>query len=255
MYSVTAQQVFLRTYFNYYKGTIDGKRGPKMIAAIKSYQKGQRLTADGVWGAKTDACARSNVRGVQSQLRKAGYKSVVVDGVIGAKTVAAILAYQKAHKALADDGIMGMATYKSLFAVSTIKKTTKTTVSSLPSGYISAHFKKIEFKCGCGGRYCDGYNGKNVNPKLIRILEGLRSHYGKPITITSGIRCQRYNDSLRGSIKNSVHRLGGAADIYIPGVTTTAAGRAQVKALAYKLGAAYCYYGTKNMGNAVHINV
>lgn len=252
MLSVTAQQVFLRTYFFYYKGKIDGKRGPIMTAAIKAYQKGQRLTADGIWGAKTDACACSNARGVQAQLRKVGYTAVTVDGVIGAKTVAAILAYQKAHKALANDGIMGMATYKSLFAVATIKKTT---ASSLPSGYVSAHFKKIEFKCGCGGRYCDGYNGHDVDPRLVRILEGLRTHFGRPITITSGIRCQRYNDSLRGSIKYSVHRLGGAADIYIPGVTTTAAGRAQVKALAYKLGAAYCYYGTANMGNAVHINV
>lgn len=248
MLSVTAQQVFLKTYFYYYRGSIDGKRGPKMISAIKSYQAGQRLTADGIWGAKTDACSRKNARGVQSQLRKAGYTSVTVDGVIGAQTIGAILAYQKAHKALKNDGIMGRATYNSLFGVSSGSTTSS---YSLPS----KHFTKAEFRCGCGGRWCDGYNGKNVNPKLVRILEGLRDHYGRPITITSGIRCQRYNDSLRGSIKNSVHRLGGAADIYIPGVTTTAAGRAQVKALAYKLGAKYVYYGTSNMGNAVHINV
>ena len=43
---------------------------------------------------------------------------------------------------------------------------------------------------------------------------------------------------------------GKAADIYIPGID-----KAKIKAKAYELGAAYSYYGTANMGNAVHINV
>lgn len=248
MLSTTAQQVFLRTYFFYYKGKIDGIKGPQMIAAIKAYQTGQRLTADGIWGVKTNACAAANARGVQSQLRKAGYTSVVVDGIIGKQTVNAILAYQKAHRALTNDGIMGRATYNSLFNVSSSSNTSS---YSLPS----AHFTKAEFKCGCGGRYCNGYNGVSVNPALVRILEGIRNHFGRPVIITSGIRCQRYNDSLKGSIKNSVHRTGGAADIYIKGITDNNAGRKQVAAIAKSLGAKYVYWGTSNMGNAIHINV
>ena len=33
-------------------------------------------------------------------------------------------------------------------------------------------FKKSEFKCGCGGKYCDGYNrrGDKANPHLINFL-------------------------------------------------------------------------------------
>lgn len=114
---------------------------------------------------------------------------------------------------------------------------------------LSKHFSKSEFKCGCHGRYCDGYP-TTVSPKLIGILEKLRVTYGKPITITSGMRCKKYNNSLVGSVPNSAHRYGKAADIYIPGASLSG-----IRSKAYKYGAAYSYYGTSNMGNAVHINV
>lgn len=244
--TIAQQQVFLRTYFYYYKGAIDGIKGDGTIAATKAFQSAQGLTADGIWGINTDTKSRSCARALQAKVGAAQ------DGIIGTQTINALKAYQRSHN-LAADGIMGPATYSVLF----LGKPAPTSApsSGLSAGYISPHFRKVEFRCGCGGRYCNGYNGRNVDPRLLNILEKIRAYYGKPITITSGIRCQRYNDSLRGSIKNSVHRLGGAADIYIPGVTTTAAGRAQVKKLAYQYGAAYCYYGTANMGNAVHINV
>ena len=51
-------------------------------------------------------------------------------------------------------------------------------------------------------------------------------------------------------MSNSQHQYGKAADIYIAGVD-----KAKIKAKAYELGAAYCYYGTAGMGEAVHINV
>lgn len=244
--TIAQQQVFLRTYFYYYKGAIDGIKGDGTIAATKAFQSAQGLTADGIWGINTDTKARSCARALQAKVGAAQ------DGIIGTETINALKAFQRAHN-LTADGIMGPATYSVLF----LGKPAPTSApsSGLSAGYISPHFRKAEFRCGCGGRYCNGYNGRNVDPRLLTILERIRAYYGKPITITSGIRCQRYNDSLWGSIKNSVHRLGGAADIYIPGVTTTAAGRAQVKQLAYQYGAAYCYYGTANMGNAVHINI
>lgn len=251
MLSLVQQQVFLQTYFFYYKGKIDGSKGPQTIVAIKAYQAGQSLVADGIWGSKTNAVALSNGRAVQNKLISAGHDVGSVDGIIGTKTIEAIKAFQKS-KGLTADGIMGLKTYYPLFGIT---PPAANPVSTIPSGNVSQHFALSEFRCGCGGKYCNGYNGTRPNQKLLAILEKIRAYYGKPITITSGIRCQRYNDSLRGSIKNSVHRTGGAADIYIPGVTDTAAGRAQVKKLAYQYGAAYCYYGTSNMGNAVHINI
>nr|WP_256476213.1 D-Ala-D-Ala carboxypeptidase family metallohydrolase [Anaerofustis sp. NSJ-163] len=110
------------------------------------------------------------------------------------------------------------------------------------------YFKKSEFKCQCGGKYCNGYPAE-MSSKLIDILEELREYFGKPITITSGLRCSKHNANV-GGVSNSKHMYGKAADIYIAGVD-----KAKIKSKAYSLGAAYSYYGTDNMGNAVHINV
>ena len=247
--SVAQRQLFLKTYFFYYKGNVDGVSGPQTIAAIKAYQAGQSLAADGLWGENTQKASESNARAVQQKLNDAGMRTDI-DGIIGNDTVACLTRYQTAV-GLTADGIMGVETYRKLFN----DPSYGAAVTSQATGGISAHFNKVEFKCGCGGRYCNGYNGKNVSTSLLNILEKLRSYYGRPIVITSGIRCQKYNDSLRGSIKTSAHIQGKAADIYIRGITDTVSGRAQVKRLAYQYGAKYVYYGTSNMGNAVHINV
>lgn len=247
--SIAQRQLFLKTYFFYYKGSIDGVSGPQTIAAIKAYQSGQSLTADGLWGENTQKASESNARAIQQKLCDAGMKTDI-DGIIGNDTVACLTRYQTAV-GLTADGIMGVETYRKLFN----DPSYGAAVTSQATGGISAHFNKTEFRCGCGGRYCNGYNGKEVSTSLLNILEKLRSYYGRPIVITSGIRCQKYNDSLRGSIKTSAHIQGKAADIYIRGITDSASGRAQVKRLAYQYGAKYCYYGTSNMGNAVHINV
>lgn len=128
-----------------------------------------------------------------------------------------------------------------------------TTVSA-PSGGASAHFKKSEFKCKCGGRYCSGYPAGNTNAKLLTILEKIRAHYGKSVTIRSGQRCKKRNAQV-GGVSNSAHTKGKAADIYIKGICDTAAGRKQVVQLAYQYGAKYAYANTKQMGTSVHINV
>ena len=228
MLSKAQQATFLKTYFSF--------------PSVKAYQKNQGLKADGIWGVKTNQRALSNMRAIQNKLNING-ASVRVDGVAGPDTIRAIKKYQQKNH-LKITGTINLNTYKKLFSNVTIKE-----------GYISEHFRKAEFKCGCGGRWCNGYNGKTVSPELLDILEAIRYKFGKPVLITSGIRCQKYNDSLKGSIKNSVHRLGGAADIYIAGVTDTAAGRRKVRDYAYECGAKYSYYGTSNMGNSVHINV
>lgn len=126
---------------------------------------------------------------------------------------------------------------------------------NLKKGYISPHFKKTEFKCGCKGKLCDGYNSKEPNMKLILILEVIRTKFGLPVVLTSGVRCDQYNAKLSGSISKSEHRNFKAADIYIHGVTNKKSGRKDIEKLAYELGAKYVYHSTPNMGNAVHINV
>ena len=46
---------------------------------------------------------------------------------------------------------------------------------------------------------------------LGAVLDDLRQAYGKPITVTSGFRCEELNKAV-GGVKNSEHRLGLAAD-------------------------------------------
>ena len=76
---------------------------------------------------------------------------------------------------------------------------------------ISKHFTRWEFECKCG---C-GYD--TVDTQLIATLEAVREHFGRPVVITSGCRCEAYNERVGGS-KKSQHKLGRAADIVIKNV-------------------------------------
>lgn len=238
MLSVSQYQRNLKHYYGYYTGVVDGKKGSKTTKAIKRFQSGHGLTPDGVYGRNTNNKLVSRVKTLQ------GVVGVSQDGVIGDKTISAIKRKQKSW-GLTQDGIAG----KKFWAKVNQKSTTPGA-----SGGSSAHFAKSEFKCKCGGKYCNGYPAGNTNAKLLAILEKIRAHYGRPVTIRSGQRCNRHNANIGGA-KNSAHKKGKAADIYIKGICDTASGRKQVVKLAYSYGAKYAYANTRQMGTSVHINV
>lgn len=75
---------------------------------------------------------------------------------------------------------------------------------------VSSHFSTEELtcKCGCGLLI--------VNPILIRLLEGIRAHFGTPVTVLSGTRCPAHNVAV-GGVDDSQHLYGTAADIHIEG--------------------------------------
>ena len=238
MLSVKNYQSNLKYLYGFYTGSIDGKNGPKTKSGVESYQKFKGLKVDGIYGPDTDKALVNDVKELQQLLNKHGF-NLAVDGIIGNDTINAIKSIQS-KKGLKIDGIAGADTIKALKGSTSVSKT----------DWIKfKYFKKEEFKCQCGGKYCNGYPA-DISPKLIDILEKLRAYFGKPITITSGLRCKKHNAEVSGSSSTSKHMEGKAADIYIPGVD-----KAKIKAKAYELGAAYSYYGTSNMGNAVHINV
>ena len=56
--------------------------------------------------------------------------------------------------------------------------------------------------------------------ELIKVLESVRRHFNEPIHITSGARCEDYNQVIGGS-KNSQHLQGKAADFIVNGVSAT----------------------------------
>ena len=73
------------------------------------------------------------------------------------------------------------------------------------------HFRREEFRCKCGGRYCNGFP---VEPDegMVRLADSIREHVGKPLTVNSGIRCARWN-AIQGGVANSNHTKGNAVDL------------------------------------------
>lgn len=63
---------------------------------------------------------------------------------------------------------------------------------------------------------CGGFPAE-MDSDLLAKLEALRTALGRPVVITSGIRCEKCNAAV-GGIANSRHLTGRAADLYCPGV-------------------------------------
>ncbi len=72
---------------------------------------------------------------------------------------------------------------------------------------VAKYFKLSEFACPC----C---NHVMLHPKLLAKLMELRNTLERPVYITSGYRCSRYNQKI-GGVPNSYHRIGLAADIKV----------------------------------------
>lgn len=121
-------------------------------------------------------------------------------------------------------------------------------------------FSPEEFRCTCG--HCTGYPTFMKQVEL-KHLQKIRTHYKKPMTITSGMRCS-YENSRVGGVRNSGHTRGYAADFYIKGVTDTVANRKKAMSYIKKLDDHEFTYGAymadshgmyrtaAGMGNAMH---
>ncbi|MCE8027526.1 DUF882 domain-containing protein [Halomonas daqingensis] len=77
---------------------------------------------------------------------------------------------------------------------------------------LSPHFVRAEFACKCG---C-GFDTVDIG--TLEILEAVRTHFGQPVTITSGCRCANHNRRVGGA-SNSQHVFGRAADIQVRNVS------------------------------------
>ena len=77
---------------------------------------------------------------------------------------------------------------------------------------ISEHFKVKEF--AQKDFRCDKVI---VDTELIDVLEDIRTHFNKPVIVTSGYRTPELNAKI-GVVKNSQHTKGTAADIKVSGI-------------------------------------
>ena len=78
-------------------------------------------------------------------------------------------------------------------------------------GDLSKNFSRLEVQCPCG---C----GANlINPFLVEKLQKVRNIIGTSIIITSGVRCEFCNTSIKTSMNSShipdEHGIGNAVDI------------------------------------------
>lgn len=80
---------------------------------------------------------------------------------------------------------------------------------------LSAHFRVREFACQ------DGSDAVLVAPRLVMVLETIRTHFGAAVTINSGYRTPQYNAKV-GGVAHSQHCYGTAADITVKGQTPEA---------------------------------
>jgi len=79
-------------------------------------------------------------------------------------------------------------------------------------GNLSKHFNRDEFACKCGK--CGAIA---VDKELVDVLEDVRTHFAKPLIITSSHRCTEHNKAVGGK-SNSMHLTGKAADIQVSSV-------------------------------------
>ena len=77
---------------------------------------------------------------------------------------------------------------------------------------LAPDFKVRELRCR------DGSDTVMVDEALMLLLQCIREHFGKAVTITSGYRTAAHNAAVGGA-KSSQHLLGRAADIRVQGVS------------------------------------
>lgn len=76
---------------------------------------------------------------------------------------------------------------------------------------LSDNFTVREFACQ------DGSDKVLIDTDLVAILQKIRDHFGKPITINSAYRTASHNRKV-GGVSNSQHVKGTAADIVVSGI-------------------------------------
>lgn len=196
-----------------------------------------------------------SVKKRQTYLKELGFYKGKIDGKEGKLTKQAYLDLQEKYfvREKDIDGIYGKNTDILLQNAYNVNKYCK-------------NFKLEEFKCSCKGKYCTTYPVL-LNTHLLKYIQEIRTEYGAT-TITSGMRCQKYNDSIKGSSKTSKHIKGKAVDFYNKkGCSSFSKRKATIDKYIKKLYASYAYcdgYGrtkfkksypnASNMGSSIHID-
>lgn len=185
----------------------------------------------------------------QHLLAYLGYYVGKIDGIWGALSKIAMDAFKEDFKGLdtpnmpedAPEKALKHAVAYDLFKTEPVKDETGTFWDEIE------YFTREEFKCKCGGKYCNGYPAE-PDERMVRIADQLRKNLGVPIVIVSGLRDRQWN-AVQGGVANSQHMYGEAADIYAKGVS-----QSRVEAELDKIGGVRYHYAIAGSSN-VHFDV
>ena len=159
----------------------------------------------------------------QHLLAYLGYYVGNVDGDWGTLSKVACKAFQTDFGGIAQDGFGGPETDKALKHAVAIGFLRREDVADTNAGIKTQtgtfwdeieYFTRDEFRCKCGGKYCNGYPAE-PDERMVRIADAIRKRIGKPITVNSGLRCKTHNANV-GGVSNSQHLYGTAADLGCP---------------------------------------
>lgn len=156
------------------------------------------------------------IKQIQHLLCYLGYDPGDCDGVMGKNTMAAVKKFQVDY-GLTVDGDAGAATQKMLIEAVTgmAVKVEKPESSGEPKTWTFwdniKYFTREEFRCQCGGKYCNGFPAEMAE-ETVRLADEIRRRAGVPLNVNSGVRCKQHNADV-GGVWNSLHLTGQAIDL------------------------------------------
>ncbi len=152
------------------------------------------------------------VRQCQHLLAYLGYYSGGIDGIWGSQSQEGMRQFQQDFGGLPVNGTAGPESEEALKAA--------VSQGMPPKEDFWAEirwFQETEFRCKCGGRYCDGYPAR-MQREVVLVADRAREYFGAPGHVISGLRCPQHN-AASGGVANSRHMTGAAIDLRIDGVS------------------------------------
>lgn len=155
---------------------------------------------------------------IQCLLTYLGYDPGDIDGANGKNTIAAVRRFQ-ADYGLTADGDAGAATQKMLTGAVAgtavkVENPVEAAVNEEKTGTFwdkIKYFTREEWRCQCGGEYCNGFPAEPAE-ETVRMADEIRRRAGVPLRVNSGLRCKQHNAEV-GGVSNSLHTTGRAVDL------------------------------------------
>lgn len=178
----------------------------------------------------------------QCLLKYLGYYEGAIDGNFGPLSKQATAGFQDDY-GLDPDGEFGPLTEDKI-----LEAVAGTAVPVGPENFWDGikYFDLEEFRCKCGGKYCDGFPAEPAK-KLVTLADRVREHFCAPAIVSSGVRCVTHNANVGGH-ENSRHMRGLAMDFTVEGKTAD-------EVLEYVWKQPEVRYAYKIDGNYVHMDV